>query len=158
MHTDTIVKNHKSSDGDIEHMAITEKTYNAALMRYRLGNVLITLGVLTWLPFIVLRIAGETPSLFLFLPFHLLGVIGGSRLRAYARKEMGTPPSKKSLLQNLGHGLIFLGILAWTPYFYLKLATTQPVDVMSYLPYHLTGVLGGVTLLAIHFFISKKEE
>lgn len=134
-----------------------EKIYSAALMRYRLGNLMITLGVLTWLPFIVLRIAGETPSLFLYLPFHLLGVIGGSRLRAHARKEMGTPPDKKSLLQNIGHGLIFLGILAWTPYFYIKFATTQPVDVMNYLPFHLTGVLGGVTLLVIHFFVSKKD-
>jgi hypothetical protein len=139
-------------------MAIIEKKNSAALMRYRLGNLLITLGVLTWLPFIILRIAGETPSLFLFLPFHLLGVIGGSRLRAYARKEMGTPPAKKSLLQKLGHALIFLGILAWTPYFYIKFATTQPVDVMNYLPYHLTGVLSGVALLVIHFFTSKKDE
>lgn len=139
-------------------MAIIEKTNSAALMRYRLGNLLIALGVLTWLPFIILRIAGETPSLFLFLPFHLLGVIGGSRLRAYARKEMGTSPAKKSLLQKLGHGLIFLGILAWTPYFYIKFATTQPVDVMNYLPYHLTGILSGVTLLVIHFFTSKKDE
>lgn len=139
-------------------MATNEKIYNPALMRYRLGNVLITLGVLTWLPFIVLRIAGETPSLFLFLPFHLLGVIGGSRLRAYARKEMGVLPAKKSLLQILGHGLIFLGILAWAPYFYIKFATTQPVDVMNYLPFHLTGVLGGVILLTIHFFTSKKDD
>ncbi|MBI2333480.1 MAG: hypothetical protein HYU84_15210, partial [Chloroflexi bacterium] len=63
-------------------MVTDKKIFNAALMRYRLGNVLIALGVLTWLPFIVLRIAGEKPSLFLYLPFHLLGVIGGARLRA----------------------------------------------------------------------------
>jgi len=85
-------------------MATNEKIYNPALMRYRLGNLLITLGVLTWLPFIVLRIAGETPSLFLFLPFHLLGVIGGSRLRAYARKEHLLFEGAQGAMLDLDHG------------------------------------------------------
>ena len=136
-------------------MVTDKKIYSAALMRYRLGNVLIALGVLTWLPFIVLRIAGEKPSLFLYLPFHLLGVIGGSRLRAFARKEMGVLPAKKSLLQILGHGMIFLGILVWSPYFYLKFVQ-QPVEVMNYLPYHLTGVLGGITLLVVNYFLAQR--
>jgi len=138
-------------------MVTDKKIFNAALMRYRLGNVLIALGGLTWLPFIVLRIAGEKPALFLYLPFHLLGVIGGSRLRAYARKELGITPAKKSLLQILGHGMIFLGILVWTPYFYLKVVH-QSVEVMDYLPYHLTGVLGGVTFLLINYLISRKNS
>ena len=137
---------------------VTEgKIYNSALMRYRLGNVLLILGVLTWMPFIVLRIAGDKPSLFLFLPIHLLGVIGGSRLRASARKEMGVAPAKKSLLQFFGHGMIFLGILVWTPYFYLKIIR-QPAEVMDYLPYHLTGILSGITLLAINYLISRKKD
>ena len=138
-------------------MVTDEKIYSAALMRYRLGNLLIWLGVLTWLPFIVLRIAGERPSLFLYLPFHLLGVIGGARLRAYARKELGITPAKKSLLQILGHGMIFLGILVWTPYFYLKVVQ-QSVEVMDYLPYHLTGVLGGSALLVINYLVSRKNN
>lgn len=138
-------------------MVTDKKIFNAALMRYRLGNVLIALGVLTWLPFIVLRIAGEKPSLFLYLPFHLLGVIGGARLRAYARKELGITPAKKSILQLFGHGLIILGILVWTPYFYLKLIQ-QPVEVMNYLPFHLTGVLSGIALLAIRLLTSRKNE
>ena len=139
-------------------MVTDEKIYNAVLIRYRLGNLLLWLGVLTWLPFIVLRIAGEKPSLFWYLPFHLLGVIGGSRLRAYARKEMGAPPPKKGRLRVIGHGLIYIGILVWAPYFYLKLTTQAAVDVMNFLPYHLTGVLGGITLLAINFLISQKND
>ncbi|MBI3167105.1 MAG: hypothetical protein HYZ22_01395 [Chloroflexi bacterium] len=138
-------------------MVTDKKIFNAALMRYRSGNVLIALGVLTWLPFIVLRIAGEKPSLFLYLPFHLLGVIGGARLRAYARKELSITPAKKSILQLFGHGLIILGILVWTPYFYLKLIQ-QPVEVMNYLPFHLTGVLSGIALLAIRLLTSRKNE
>jgi hypothetical protein len=63
-------------------MVTDKKIYNSALTRYRFGNVLIWLGVLVWAPFIVLRIAGEQPSMSWYLPLHLLGVIGGSRLRA----------------------------------------------------------------------------
>ncbi len=136
-------------------MVTDEKIYSAALTRYRLGNVLIWLGVLTWLPFIILRIAGEKPSLFWYLPIHLAGVIGGSRLRASARKEMGMPPPKKSRLRMFGHGLIFVGILVWVPYFYLKVAQ-QPVEVMDYLPFHLVGVLGGTVVLVVSHFLGQK--
>ena len=139
-------------------MVTDEKIYNAALTRYRLGNALIWIGVLTWLPFIVLRIAGEKPSLFWYLPFHLAGVIGGSRLRAFARKEMGAPPPQKNRMQTIGHGLIFAGILVWAPYFYLKFVAQQPIDVMDYLPYHLAGVFGGITFLAISYFNLRKRK
>ena len=138
-------------------MVANQKIDSAAWLRYRLGTILIWVGVLTWLPFIVLRIAGETPSLFWYLPFHLLGVIGGARLRAYARKELGITPAKKSILQLLGHGMIILGILVWAPYFYLKIIQ-QPVEVMNFLPYHLTGMLSGIILLAINYFISKRPR
>lgn len=139
-------------------MVTDEKIHNIALLKYRLGLVLIWLGVLTWLPFIMLRIAGEKPSLFWYLPFHLAGVIGGSRLRTSARREMSIPPSEKSRLQILGHGMIFLGVLVWVPYFYMKANMQQNVEVMDYLPYHLTGVLGGIILLGISTLISRKVE
>jgi hypothetical protein len=139
-------------------MVTDEKIYNIALIKYRLGLVLIWLGVLTWLPFILLRIAGEKPSLFWYLPFHLVGVVGGSRLRSSARKEISVPPARRSLLQLLGHGMIFSGILVWVPYFYLKAAMHQPVEVMSYLPYHLAGVLGGIAVLGVSYLISRKTD
>lgn len=132
------------------------KSSNTAMGRYRMGSVLIWLGVLTWLPFIILRIAGERPSLFMFLPVHLIGVIGGSRLRSLARKEMATPARAKKKLQMYGHGLIYLGILVWAPYFYLKFFTQTAIDVMNFLPYHLTGIFGGILLLIINYLISRK--
>ncbi|PJB65319.1 MAG: hypothetical protein CO094_10280 [Anaerolineae bacterium CG_4_9_14_3_um_filter_57_17] len=138
-------------------MVTDEKISNTALARYHLGSVLIWLGVTVWLPFIGLRLVGEKPSLFLFLPFHLIGVIGGARLRAMARKEMGISPAKRSLLQILGHGMVFLGILVWMPYLYLK-AVNRFVEVMDYLPYHLLGILGGVGLLAVNIWLSKKTR
>ena len=139
-------------------MVTDEKISNAALTRYRLGNALIWLGVLTWAPFIVLRFAGDRPSLFWYLPFHLAGVIGGSRLRAYARREMGMLLPQKNRLQMLGHGLVFAGILVWAPYFYMKFVAQQPVEAMDYLPYHLTGVLSGIGLLMLNYLFGRWKK
>ena len=127
-------------------------------MRDRLGNVFIWLGVLVWAPFIILRIIGEQPSMSLYLPLHLLGVMGGSRLRAFARKELGIPKPQKTRLQLFGHGLIWAGILVWAPYYYLKIVVGQPVDVMDYLPYHLIAVLGGFVLLVSNYLVSRKDD
>ena len=138
-------------------MVTNEKIYNAALVRYRWGNVLIWLGVLVWVPYIVLRFIGEQPSMSVYLPLHLLGVTGGSRLRAFARRELGIIEPPKSRLRIAGHGLMFAGILVWVPYFYWK-ATGQSVNVMHYLPYHLMGIFGGILLLGIDYLILKKAN
>ena len=137
-------------------MVVGEKTTNTAMMRYRAGLALIWLGVLTWLPFIVMRASGLKPSLFWFLPFHLVGVIGGSGLRAAARREMGADAPKRNAFRTIGHSLIFLGILVWGVYFYLKLVAGRPVDVGDFLPYHLTGIIGGISFLGIEYFVNKK--
>ena len=138
-------------------MIAEKKIMDTVFARYRLGTMLIWLGVLTWLPFIVLRIAGGRPSLFWFLPFHLMGVIGGSRLRSLARKEMGELAPKKNILRMIGHALIYAGILVWAPYFYLKLFVQQPVNVMDFLPYHLTGILSGILFLGISYLVNRKN-
>jgi hypothetical protein len=132
-------------------MVTEEKLINNVVMRYRLGTIFVWLGVFTWVPFIFLRAIGERPSFLLFLPFHLFGVIGGARLRSGARKELGLLPPKKNLLRLAGHGMILLGILVWAPYLYLKLTMGQSVEVMNYLPFHLTGVLGGVLLHVLSY-------
>jgi hypothetical protein len=106
-------------------------------------------------PFIFLRAIGERPPFLLFLPFHLLGVIGGSRLRSTARRELGLAPPKRNLLHLAGHGMILLGILVWAPYLYSKLVMSQPVEVMNYLPFHLAGVLGGVFLHILSYVLDR---
>lgn len=133
------------------------KMFDNPLTRYRLGTALVWLGVLTWAPFIILRIAGEKPSLFWYLPFHLVGVISGARLRASARREMDMPPAKRNRLRVAGHVLIYLGILVWAPYFYLKMFSSMPTEVMDFLPYHLTGVLGGVAVLGLSHLAERKK-
>jgi hypothetical protein len=138
-------------------MVTEEKTVNFALLRYRAGLALIWLGVLTWLPFILLRASGSKPSLFWFLPFHLVGVIGGSRLRKFARAEMGVEAPKRSTFRTIGHSLIFLGIMVWGVYFYLKLVVGQTVEVGDYLPYHLTGIFGGIGFLGLGYFSNRRN-
>jgi hypothetical protein len=125
---------------------------------YLWGTLLIWLGVLIWAPFIILKMMGENPLFLWYLPFHLIGVIGGSRLRAFARKEMGLPPPKRNPLQIGGSILIALGILTWAPYFYLKAFAQISLDVMNFLPFHLIGVLGGVLLLAINHMNVRKNR
>jgi hypothetical protein len=139
-------------------MVNQEKLINSVVLRYRLGIILVWLGVLSWVPFIFLRAIGERPSFVVFLPFHLLGVIGGSRLRSAAQKELGLLPPKKSVLHMAGHGMIVLGILVWAPYLFLKLVMGQPVEVMNFLPFHLTGVLGGVLLHLLSYVIRRRAK
>ena len=136
-------------------MVTEEKILNHAMLRYRLGTLLVWIGVFSWVPFIFLRAVGEKPPILLFLPFHLIGVIGGSRLRALARKELDMAPPRKSILLIAGHIMIFLGILVWVPYFYLKLIGEQAVELMTYLPYHLAGVLGGVILHVLSYLVGR---
>lgn len=139
-------------------MVAKERTTNSALLRYRVGLVLIWVGVLTWLPFILLRASGYKPSLFWFLPFHLVGVVGGSRLRKTARQELGADVPKRNAFRTIGHSLIFLGILVWGVYFYLKLVPGWPVEVGEFLPYHLTGIFSGIAflLMGIYSGLCKK--
>lgn len=136
-------------------MVTEEKILGSAMQRYRLGAILVWIGVFTWVPFILLRVVGERPPFLWFLPFHLLGVVGGSRLRAIARKELGISPPKRSILLIASHLSIILGILVWVPYLYLKLVMGQPVEVIDYLPYHLTGVLGGVFLHVLNYVVES---
>jgi hypothetical protein len=138
-------------------MVTEEKIISTVVMRYRWGTTLIWLGVFIWVPFAFLKAIGEDPSFLLFLPFHLFGVISGARLRSIARRELGLLPKKNNSLGMAGHLMIFLGILVWVPYLYLKLVMGQSVEVMNYLPYHLIGMLGGVSLHILNYFMERRR-
>jgi len=139
-------------------MVTKNKTFLPAIARYRLANILIWLGLLTWVPFILLRFAGEKPNIFWFLPFHLLGVVGGARLKAAARCDLGEEASKKTRLRSLGHILVFTGIMVWVIYFFLKLVAQIPVEVGQFLPYHLTAMLSGVAILFFNFWRERQKS
>jgi hypothetical protein len=139
-------------------MVTKEDGFLPAIVRYRLANILIWVGVLTWVPFILLRFAGEKPNIFLFLPFHLLGVVGGARLKAAARHDLGEVTPKKTRLRTLGHILVFTGIMVWVIYFFLKLVMHMPVEVGQFLPFHLTAMLSGVAVLFINFWRERRKN
>lgn len=114
-----------------------------------LGNGLILLGVLVWFPFLTAMVMGEDWPFLPFLAVHLIGVLGGWRLRARAAAMEGTGSSapeighRRRLLSRL---LIYLGVLAWAPYFYQTRVLGNEVEISPYLAAHLTGVLSGVVL------------
>ncbi len=114
-----------------------------------LGNGLILLGVLVWAPFLMATAMGEDWPFLPFLAAHLTGVLGGWRLRARAAAMEGVESSapeigrQRRLLSRL---LIYLGVLAWAPYFYQTRVLGQEVEIAPYLAAHLTGVLSGVAL------------
>ena len=128
-----------------------------AAIRYQIANVMIWIGVLVWVPFILLRVSGEKPNIFWFLPFHLLGVVGGSRLKSATQRELGDDAPKNTLLRKIGHILVFTGIMVWVVYFFLKLVAHYPVEVNQFLPYHLMAMLSGVAILLINFYRERKK-
>jgi hypothetical protein len=106
---------------------------------------LIWLGVLAWLPFLYLLASGKDPSIYPFLSVHLLGVLGGTRLRAATDPEKRT--KRHHPLQRVGRIMIILGVIAWVPYIYQKSLLGTPTEIAPFLATHLTGVLGGSALL-----------
>ncbi len=114
-----------------------------------LGNGLILLGVLVWAPFLAAVAMGEDWPFLPFLAAHLTGVLGGWRLRARAAAMEGIAPAAPEIGRHrrlLSRLLIYLGVLAWTPYFYQTRVLGNEVEISPYLAAHLTGVLSGVAL------------
>lgn len=114
-----------------------------------IGNGLILLGVLAWAPFLAAAVQGEDWPFWPFLAAHLAGVLGGWRLRARAAALEGLPaeaPAAGRRRRWLSRLLIYLGVLAWAPYFYQTQVLGNEVEITPYLAAHLTGVLGGVAL------------
>ena len=48
--------------------------------------------------------------------------------------------------QTLGRYLIWIGVLAWVPYFFLNYVSGLHVPMVPFLTVHLIGVLGGSLL------------
>ncbi len=117
--------------------------------RRTVGTILIWLGVLVWLPFLVSITSGQNLAIFPFLAAHLAGVLGGWWLRASADRMEGIDRGKDTRGRRrkiASRILIYLGVLAWAPYFYLTRALGQETSIAPFLAAHLTGVLGGLAL------------
>lgn len=110
------------------------------------GTLFIWLGILVWVPYFALRFIGESPSLMLFLPFHLAGVIGGSRMRISANKQLGIAVEKRRGYKRIAHYILIASILVWIPYYVLKLSG-RPVELSPFLTVHLIGIASGTGLM-----------
>jgi len=123
----------------------------------------IWLGVLAWAPFIYLVAQRQPVSIFPFLTVHLAGVLGGAWLRNSADRLEGVEKvetrhgRRRRLLSKI---IIYLGVLAWAPYFYLTRVLGQDVAMGPFLAVHLTGVLGGAAVRAsveVDRFLPRKQ-
>jgi hypothetical protein len=112
----------------------------------KFGTILIVIGMLAWVPYFLLRINGESPSLLVFLPFHLLGVVGGARMRKTANKQLDIPIEKRKGYKRIAHYLVIASLLVWIPYSALKFSG-RPVELSPFLTVHLVGILGVTGLL-----------
>jgi len=129
--------------------------------QWRLGTTLIWIGVSAWLPFFYFLSMDRPVSIFPYLAAHLTGVLGGSWLRArYARAAGLEPPRHGGKRRIVARVMIYLGVLAWAPYFYLTRVTGLDLEIGPFLTAHLIGVLGGSAVrLSIEFdrFFNRRE-
>lgn len=145
-------------------MLIMQPTTMTAEKRRTWGTILIWIGVLAWLPFFMLLAFGRSVTIFPFLAVHLTGVLGGWWLRTGADRLEGldkvhdTFGRRRRLFSRI---LIYLGVLAWAPYFYLERVLGQDVAITPYLAAHLTGVLGGAAVRAsveVERLVKKRQN
>lgn len=115
---------------------------------HRFGTILIWAGVFVWVPYFILRLSDESPSLLVFLPFHLFGVIGGARMRTTANKQLGKPVEKRRGYRRVAHYILIASILVWIPYYALMLFG-RPVELTPFLIIHLIGIFSGIGLMGV---------
>jgi hypothetical protein len=105
--------------------------------------------------------AGESPSMIAFLPFHLASVIGGARMRIAANRQLDIPKVKRKGYKLLAHVLLIASIFVWLPYYALKLAG-RPVELQPFLVVHLIGIFSGTGLMGVgslvQYFRNKRSE
>jgi hypothetical protein len=117
--------------------------------RRTIGTIMIWLGVLVWLPFILLVTNKQSISIFPFLAAHLSSVLSGWWLQRSADQlESGVQlTSLKGRRRKIASRiLIYLGVAAWVPYLYLSKIAGAQTAIGPFLLAHLTGVLSGVAL------------
>ena len=117
------------------------------ISRVQIGRMLVWLGVLTWVPYILLTIAGRSLPILPFLMVHLTGVIGGTMLR---RSDIRSTPEKSRsrmpLQRRISNALLLIGIIIWGVYFLMKSSLGEHIEIMPFLIIHLSGIFGGILL------------
>lgn len=117
------------------------------ISRYALSKILTWLGVLAWLPYIVLTIGRYSPPILPFLVVHLIGILGGAWIKRTDPEAMKRSSlAGKSRSRKFGSILILIGVAFWVPYFALRNFTDLDVSITPFLALHLTAVVPGLLL------------
>lgn len=117
------------------------------ISRYAIGRAFTWLGILAWVPFILLTIGRYSPPILPFLVIHLIGILGGAWIkRTDPERGNGASLAGKSLSRRLGSVLILLGVAVWVPYFIFKNFAATEVSLAPFLILHLSAVVPGLLL------------
>ena len=112
-----------------------------------LGKTLTWLGILDWIPFILLTIGRNSPPILPFLAVHLMGILAGAWLKSTDSKEpKGKALAGRSPASRLGSVLIMIGIAVWLPYFAWMNSASVTVSLTPFLAIHLSAVIPGLLL------------
>ncbi|MCH7480199.1 MAG: hypothetical protein IIC79_02280 [Chloroflexi bacterium] len=111
------------------------------ISRQEMGTVIVFLGVFVWVPYFFLLFSGKEAPIILFLILHLLGIFGGSKLRGKPAKEAMLFGKRRRKISRI---MIYVGVLAWLPYYYIEGVIGQDVAITPFLFVHLAGIIGGV--------------
>ena len=109
--------------------------------RQEIGTIIIYLGVFVWVPYFFLLISGKDVPIIPYLVLHLLGIFGGSKLRGKTSEETTLFGKRRRRISRI---LIYVGVLAWLPYYYIVGVIRLEVDATPFLFVHLAGVIGGI--------------
>ncbi|MDH5506110.1 MAG: hypothetical protein OEZ02_02685 [Anaerolineae bacterium] len=115
----------------------------------KLSKIFFRIGFIAWVMYFSYLLFIGKVSIVPFLSLHLFGVLGGMWTRAKANQQDGQQVDEFGRSRRkIGGWMIFLGVLAWTPYIYMKNILGQSIEITPYLTAHLTGVLGGLAVWA----------
>ena len=114
---------------------------NNKISRRTLGNIMVWLGVLVWIPYVLLISNQIETPLLPYLLLHLIGVLGGVKLRGPMTQEHSVIGKRRRKISRI---LIYGGVMAWLPFYYINGVLGQEVDTTPFLFVHLTGIIGGV--------------
>ena len=106
-----------------------------------LGTISIWIGLLAWVAYLYLISIGNMVSIWPFLFVHLVGSMGGVKLRGpLPEEQLAIGPRRRKISKVM----IYLGVMVWLPYLYLDKVTGLAVSITPYLTAHLIGVIGGM--------------
>ena len=122
--------------------------------KVKLSKVFIWIGVLAWVPYIVLQILQKEISVFPFLGTHIFFIVGGIVLRKQASEGKAPPTQKVQRLKTVSTVLLVLGVSVWGVYFLVQWLGVDVTSIKPFLAAHLSGVLSGAAI-KLYIFFSK---